>query len=99
MPRVFVAQKSLGKNLTPALEYGDVVIIFEALESVSDDLLRCMAYARLTMKDFTKNDYIIAMGSPVAMIAVALVAEEKTGGPFKLLEWDKQTFKYRVVQF
>ena len=99
MPRVFVAQKSLGKNLTPALEYGDIVIVFEVMENVADDLDRCTLYARNVMKDFNENDYIILMGSPVAMLAVAMIADKMSPNGFKVLEWDKQSFRYRVVQF
>lgn len=99
MPRVFVAQKSLGKNLTPALEFGDLVIVFEAMENVSDDKKRCKDYALSVMKDFNDNDFIIGMGSPTAMMMVAQVAAEVNHGKYKVLEWDKQSFRYRVVQF
>jgi hypothetical protein len=95
MPRVFVIQKSSGKNLTPAYDFGRVVIMLDEGEF---ELERAKTNLRHWLNDFTDEDYIIAMGSPKAMMAVGGVLRDINGGRYKLLEWDRQTLHYRETQ-
>lgn len=96
MPRVFVIQKSIGKNLTPALQFGKLVTIFEPY-NVSDDVPLALKNLRQVLNDFNDDDYLLAIGSPTAMILAGIVVAVQNKGKFRLLEWDRQCFCYRVV--
>lgn len=95
--RVFVIQKSFGKNLTPALSYGKLVTIFEPC-NVSDDIEGAKNFLRKVLVDFCDEDFLLAIGSPTAMILSGLIAAEINHGRCRLLEWDRQCFLYRVVE-
>jgi hypothetical protein len=50
------------------------------------------------MKDFTEEDYIIAVGDPSLIAAAACIAARKTGGLLRILKWDRQSNSYIAVE-
>ena len=50
------------------------------------------------MKEFTENDYIVAVGDPSLIAAASCIAVRKTGGLLRILKWDRQTSAYIHVE-
>lgn len=99
MPRVFVAHqpRPAGANsrtnfdITPALNYGEVVFVFESSFSPSSDPDGALDIATEKMKDMTSEDYVLwAGGDPLASIIVGAVAFDMTDGEFNYLRWDRE---------
>lgn len=80
-------------DFTPALRYGELVtclppnISFHMAKPVTAALKEKMA-------DFNEEDYLVAVGSPLAIAISAGIAFRKTGGKLNLLSWDKRERQY-----
>lgn len=95
MPKVFVTQDT-NHNLTPALKYGEVIML-----SFKDHPLWDLTLGRqavLGMKKLLEDydptqDYILPLGDPLAIgITFALVAIKH--GRVRVLKFDRQNFSY-----
>jgi hypothetical protein len=51
------------------------------------------------LRDFSDNDYLIAVGDPTLIAMTAIICAEVNMGRVKLLKWDKDTSQYIRVDF
>lgn len=51
------------------------------------------------LRDFSDDDYLIAVGDPTLQAMAAIVAAEFNRGKVRFLKWDRETSQYLVVQF
>lgn len=84
-------------DISPALKYGELVILTKHNHSMlaSVPMIR---YLRDQLKDFCDDDYILPVGDPVTIAAVAAVASDINKGYFKMLKWDKRERKYMPIE-
>lgn len=91
---VYVVQPSQGKNLTPALQYGDLL---QVIDRDVDPLLEMdfiLREADSKLASFvSENDYLLLIGDPVVIAAVVAVLTNKVWW-FNVLKWDKQDRRY-----
>lgn len=82
-------------DLSPALAYGELQVLF-----ARNDPLLVIAGAPLVnemrrrLKDFSDDDYLLAIGDPVAMCLAAVVAAQVNRGRYKMLKWDRVGARY-----
>lgn len=50
------------------------------------------------MRDYTIDDYIVALGDPSLIAAAACIAAKATGGVVKMLKWDRIVKTYISVE-
>jgi hypothetical protein len=103
-PRVFVPQEPVRwdvrveahvklVDLSPALKFGELVVCLPP--NVSFYMTKPVIIAlREKMADFTEDDYLVAIGSPMAIAISSGIALRKTGGKLNLLSWDKREHEY-----
>jgi hypothetical protein len=106
MPKVFVTQEPVPRwnaartqllnpvDISPARAYGDLQIMFPPAHNLSVLSVPLVAQARTLLKDFTDDDYILAIGNPVMMAVVCAIAAELNNGRFRVLVWDKRDRNY-----
>jgi len=84
-------------NLEPANAFGEIVVMLppNANRLHINPLIIAL---REQMKDFTKDDYIIAVGDPSLIAAASCIAVRKTSGLLRILKWDRQTSSYIPVE-
>jgi hypothetical protein len=84
-------------NLDHAKSFGEVVVMLppNANRLHINPLVTAL---RDQMKDFTEEDYIIAVGDPSLIAAAACIAARKTGGLLRILKWDRQSNSYIAVE-
>ena len=84
-------------NLDPAKPFGEVVVMLppNANRLHINPLIVAL---REQMKDFTADDYVIAVGDPSLIAAASCIAVRKTGGLLRVLKWDRQTGSYIPVE-
>lgn len=97
-PVVYVIQDVPERNMTPALEYGDLDFLLPHgnVSRLSEEII----HARLKEKllDYRACDFIILMGDPELFgIAVALCLNSV--GSVRLLKWDKVREVYYPRQY
>lgn len=83
-------------DLTPAAKYGEIEILTSG-NNLSLSPAPLVAHYKKAMKNFTDDDYIIAIGDPSAMCICCAVAAHMNLGRFKLLKWNRSTESYIIV--
>ena len=51
------------------------------------------------LKDFSSDDYLLAIGNPTAMVVAGIVASQNNNGSIKMLYWDSKIKDYIKVDF
>lgn len=84
-------------DVSPALQYGDLEILAKHNHSMlaSTPMVR---YFRDKLRHFTDEDYILPVGDPVTIAAVAAIAADINKGYFKILKWDKRSKSYFPIE-
>ena len=84
-------------NLEPAADYGDITICLPpgqvalSTQPTVDRLKECL-------KDFSDNDYLVAVGDPSLIAICSAIVAETNRGKFKLLKWIRDRKQYVQVQ-
>lgn len=84
-------------NLEPAKPFGEVVVMLPP-NANRLHINPLVVALREQMKDFSADDYIVAVGDPSLIAAAACIAVKKTGGLLRILKWDRQTSTYIPVE-
>ena len=84
-------------NLDPANMYGEVVVMLPP-NANRLHINPLMVALREQMKDFTDEDYVIAVGDPSLIAAAACLAVRKTNGLLRILKWDRMSSSYIPVE-
>lgn len=98
MPKVYVVVEDSKKNLTPAMDFGDVEVVLPEDTQLTFAPQPAVEVIRRKMSSYTAEDYIVAVGDPVAIGAVCAAAALATGGRFTVLKWDRQEKRYIPVR-
>ena len=85
-------------NIMGARKYGDIVIMFRALEQIMLSPGPFICSIRQKLKDFTEEDYLLLNGDPAIIGVTCAIASEMTNGKFKLLKWDRQERTYYPLE-
>lgn len=97
MSRVFVVQDPQEKNILPAQAYGELKILLPA-GNVVFSIAPTIAVLRQGMRGITSDDFILAIGDPIAIGIASAIACENCGGLVKFLKWDRQERLYIPVE-
>lgn len=109
MSTVFVAQVPHRLNrrsgelepldLSAANEWGELQVIltpganpFTSMDSIIDDL-------HAALKDISQEDYLILVGNPAIMGAMAAIAADYTEGNLRVLQWHGKQRKYNLIEY
>lgn len=84
-------------NLDHARTFGEVVVMLppNANRLHINPLIVAL---REQLKEFTEEDYIVAVGDPSLIAAASCIAVRKTGGLLRILKWDRQSSSYIPVE-
>jgi hypothetical protein len=85
-------------NIIGAKKYGDIEIMFRALEQIMFSPGPFIFSIRQKLKNFTEHDYLLLNGDPAIIGVTCAIASEMTNGKFKLLKWDRQEKTYYPIE-
>jgi hypothetical protein len=85
-------------NITGARKYGEIEIMFRALEQIMFLPGPFIFSIRQKLKNFTEDDYLLLNGDPAIIGVTCAIASEMTNGKFKLLKWDRQEKTYYPIE-
>jgi len=108
MPTVFVVQEPLKRNrvsgdlekvfdTTPALIYGKLETLFTNNSRVLAPHPTVLV-AKKKLKDFSDEDFILAIGDPVAISIACCIAAEMNRGKYKVLKWARDVEQYVSIE-
>lgn len=85
-------------DLSAAEEWGELKVLltpganpFTSMDSIIDDLHAGLA-------DITSEDYLVLVGNPAIMSAMASIASEYCDGRLRVLQWHGKQRKYNLVE-
>jgi len=98
MNKVYVVQERMRRgdngptpvhDLTPAAEYGELEVLMgpESVALTPGPMVRNLRYK---LRNFNDDDYILAVGDPVAIATASAIAAQNNLGRFKVLRWDRR---------
>lgn len=80
-------------DLTPASVYGELEVLINR-NNIGIAAQPVVAELRHRLRDYSDEDYILAVGDPVAIGLAISVASDANRGRVNVLKWDRQTRKY-----
>lgn len=95
---VYLTQAMRNRDFTPALIYGDIVVLVPATEQATVSTLPVVHHMLNKLVKFTDDDYLLLSGDPVAIATAAALAAHYNGGRFKVLKWDRLIERYLPLQ-
>lgn len=84
-------------NLDNAKQYGEILVMLppNANRLHINPLITAL---REQMKDFSPEDYIVAVGDPSLIAAASCIAVRRTNGLLRILKWDRLSSSYIPVE-
>lgn len=95
-PIVYVVQKPFRDDidLTPALDFGSIEYVLDDNRQIAGDSTRALQKMAFVLQRYTPEDYLLAIGDPVAIGLACCLAARQTGGVFQILKWDRIDQRY-----
>jgi hypothetical protein len=84
--------------LSPAKKFGDLKVLLPH-GSLPIDIEPMSQNLKESLKDFSDDDYMLAIGNPTAMVLSAIIASQNNDGKLKMLYWDSKIKDYISVAF
>lgn len=81
-------------DISPAREFGELVYLLRPGNLYRDQLATTLVALRSALADFSLDDYLLAIGDPVAIAAAVIAASQRTGGRVHLLKYDRMSGSY-----
>lgn len=94
---VYVIQEQQGKNLLPALKYGEIKVLLPTGMQVCFSAGQVTRIIDTALSSFNDNDYLVLIGDPVAIAIAGAMAAKWNQGRVRMLKWDKQEKMYFPV--
>ena len=99
LPTVYVVQDDPSRNMTSAMDFGNLEAVLQPHEEVTMLNSRwVVGVMKYRLRHFQPHDYLILVGNPVAIGIACAIASEITGGTFNVLKWDAQEKRYWPAQ-
>lgn len=105
-PRVFVIQQPAKfdsgsrafvpkYDLSAAEKFGELIYLIEPGGLFRDNTKAAIVRIKRGLETFTRDDFILALGDPVAIAAACLIAGARAPS-VNLLKWDRHTAAYEA---
>jgi hypothetical protein len=95
---VYITQEVPGRDLSDALEFGDLDILLPAKEQVSLSSMPTVRRMQRKLVRFTSDDYLVLSGDPVCIGIACCLAALANNGRFKVLKWDRIEARYYPIE-
>jgi hypothetical protein len=95
---VYITQEVRGRNLSDALEFGDLDILIPAKEQVALSAIPTLRRMERKLVKFTSDDYLMLSGDPVCIGIACALAALANNGRFKVLKWDRLEERYYPIE-
>lgn len=98
MNKVFVVQQQPGKNLIPAIKYGELVPLLNPQDQIIINSERAVKLIGDKLALFDDDDFLLLIGDPAAILIAGVMAAKVNNGIVNVLKWDRQTSEYYPVK-
>lgn len=94
---VYVTQEQPSKNITPALDFGEIEALLPPGLEVAHSAGQVAERFKVKLSKFCDDDYLLLIGDPVTIGIAVAVAGWWNNGRVKMLKWDRQERRYLPV--
>lgn len=95
---VYITQEVRGRDLSDALEFGDLDILIPFGDQVALSAMPTLRRMERKLVRFTSDDYLVLSGDPVCIGIACALAALANNGRFKVLKWDRLEQKYYPIE-
>lgn len=95
---VYVTQEQPGKNITPAMKYGEIVVMLPPGLEVAHSAGQVAELLKVKLSKFNDEDYLLLIGDPVTIGIAVAVAGFWNNARVKMLKWDRQERLYLPIE-
>lgn len=109
MSKIYLVQNSYTRDLTtmllrPRFDLSAVAAFGEIVEVLDGRIgpmatAPAMAEMRHALRNYSDDDFILALGAPAFLVAAGAVAASHNNGRVHVLHWDKAQQKYYPLTF
>lgn len=96
--KVYVIQEVSKFNVISAQEFGKLVPVFEEGKQIMLSPGPAIRKAKMILKDFCDDDYLLLIGDPSMIGLACSVAADNNRGKYKVLKYDRRTYTYYPIQ-
>lgn len=97
MAKVYIVQENPNVNVIGAGRFGDLIPLLPPGRQITLSSSPVVKLLKTKLKDFSDNDYLLAMGDPVAIGIASIVASDINNGKVNMLKWDRENQCYYNV--
>lgn len=95
MSVVYLVQEDPKKNVVGALDWGSMEVLLRVQDNPSPtNMPDIVARIEYGLREYTADDWLVLLGSPIAIAVAGAIAASRTGGKVKFLKWDNQERRY-----
>lgn len=98
MAKVYVVQENPRVNILAAGRYGELIPLLNPGKQITLSSSPVVRLMRQKLKDYNDDDFILAMGDPVAIGISCIIASEVNNGKVNILKWDRENSCYYNVK-
>jgi len=97
MSTVYVVQESPKYSVLPASEYGELKVLLPPGQ-IMLATAPTVSLLRKNLRDYSDDDFLLAMGDPIAIGLAVAIAANNNGGRVKMLKWDRRELRYYAIE-
>lgn len=96
--KVYIVQYRPGIDYEDAKVFGKLAVLLPDEKNIVLNEARMRRMFQVGLKDFSDDDYLLATGSPAALMLAGAIAMRANNGKAKILQWDRVESKYYVLE-
>jgi len=94
-PTVYVVQRPFKDlDISSAEDFGALVTCLDEREQVGWNGREATLELGFRLQNYRDQDFLLAIGDPVAIAIAGALAAQANGGRFTILKWDRRKSKY-----
>ena len=97
MAKVYIVQENPNVNVIGAGRFGDLIPLLPPGRQITLSSSPVVKLLKIKLKNFSNDDYLLAMGDPVAIGIASMVASDINNGKVNMLKWDRENQCYYNV--
>ena len=98
MAKVYIVQENPKRNVLGAAKFGELEAILPPREQIVFATAPTVRLMRKKLENYCDDDYLIAMGDPIAIAIASMVASEINQGKVNILKYDREQLCYYPVK-
>ena len=98
MAKVYIVQENPKRNVLGAAKFGELEVILPPREQIVFATAPTVRLMRKKLENYCDDDYLIAMGDPIAIAIAAMVASDINQGKVNILKYDREQLCYYPVK-